>query len=119
MSDKVLISWTGRYGSGTDVPCTPAVDDAIRQIATHMAAMHGELLYEASTPPKKRNIRGMGAAYGVHLHQTDPVLWERFKGEAIALIRCLQGSAEHVHTSVDSQAYFGELHDFAKWLRRD
>lgn len=113
----ILISWANDRGmTGHDVPVTETTADAVNVIAMRMAVMHFDIMH----PKKGSNIYGMGAAIATHLPQTDPALWERFKGAAINSITALHGSGEKdlAHSGrKDSRQYFEALHDFAGVLR--
>lgn len=122
MTRMTTISWNGRRGSGTDVPVSTSVEEGVRQIALFMAMIHGDLLYEADCKARgvRPNVIGMGAAGAHHLHSTDPALWERFKGNAVDLLKNLHGTGEKglpLDAPHDSRAFFTELHDFAHDLR--
>ena len=114
------LSWEGRSGSG-HVPVNYSVYDAVTLMARHMAALHFELVWETSDK-YRANIRGLGAAQAQHLDDTNPELWERFKGEAVAVLTAMHGTGEKglpLDAPKDSRAYFNEMHDFAARIREE
>jgi hypothetical protein len=121
----VLIDWEAGAGTGagTDVPVSPVTADAVKVVAKAFAALHGEMVYEASclAAGHKPNVSGMGAGYAQHVDRSDPEAWKRFMGAAITAIRHLHGSGEKDMArvgSTDSHQYFNALHDFADDLRK-
>lgn len=109
------LTWDGpRYGGDIDVPHIQA--DAINVIALRIASAH----YERQNT--NRNVIGHGAAVAHHLHATDPKEWERFKQEAIDIVRALYGSGAkdlgHIGRK-DTRSYFDALHDLADTLHKD
>lgn len=117
------INWTSRSYDGTGVPVSASAADGVSLIARHMAATHYELIYqeECKAAGRRANVIGTGSAVAHGLHETNPKMWEHFKGAAVTLLQCMHGSGEKglpLGAPKDSAAYFMALHEFAAEMRR-
>lgn len=117
--DMTTFSWKSSrpgVGSGTDVPITRAALCGLEVIARDIASAHYTRLTEVSHP----NVLGYGAGIAHHLHSTNPEEWQRFIGDAIAVVGGLYGYGDKGMVpggEKDSRQLFDWLHAFAEDLR--